>query len=174
VEKIEKELVTGLNWEVPLSLNYSGNYVKKSMNLSIMESFYQGKGTSQPEKNFAEFLDRKVDEIEWWYKNEEREGRFFAVPYQINNEPAPFYVDWIVQYKNGKIGLFDTKGGITAKDAKEKAEGLAKYIKSENQNGKNLFGGIVIEKDGSYWYNDREKYQYDESRLAELAWKILT
>jgi len=174
VEKIEKELITDKNWEVPLSLNYSGDYEKKPNNTSIMDPFYQSKIASKPEKNFAEFLYRKVDEIEWWYKNGESDGRFFAVPYKLLNDPVPFYVDWIIQYKDGKIGLFDTKAGITARDAKERAEGLAKYIKSENQNEKNLFGGIVIEKGSSFWYNDQEIYQYDESRLSELGWKILS
>jgi len=174
VEKIEKELVIDESWEVPTSLNFSGDFEKKPETLSILEPFYQSKSASNPEKNFVEFLNKKTDEIEWWYKNGERDGRFFAVTYEINGEQSPFYVDWIIKYKNGKIGLFDTKAGITARDAKERAEGLAKYIKSENQNDKNLFGGIVIEKDGSFWYSDQEVYQYDEKSLSELGWKILS
>jgi len=173
IEKIEKELVVDKNWEVPFSLNYSRDFEKKTETLSILEPFYQSKSASNPERNFVEFLNKKTDEIEWWYKNGERDGRFFAVLYKINREQLPFYVDWIIKYKNGRIGLFDTKAGITARDAKEKAEGLAKYIKSENQNGKNLFGGIAIEKGGSFWYNDQEVYQYDENRLLELGWKTL-
>ena len=173
VEKIEKELVTDENWEVPTSLNFTGEFEKKADTLSILDPFFQSKSASEPEKKFAEFLNQKTDEIEWWYKNGERDGRFFAVPYELNGEPTPFYVDWIVKYKDGKIGLFDTKAGITARDAKERAEGLAKYIKSENEKGKNLFGGIVIEKDGSFWFNDQEEYKYDENRLSELGWKIL-
>ena len=174
VEKIEKELVVDENWEVPSSLNYSGYYEKKTDTLSILEPFYQYKNASNPEKKFAEFLNQKTDEIEWWYKNSELDGRFFAVPYNINEEQTPFYVDWIIKYKDGRIGLFDTKAGITARDAKERAEGLAKYIKSENQKGGNLFGGIVIEKGGSFWYNDQDVYQYDENKLSELGWKILS
>jgi len=174
VERIEKELVIDENWEVPTSLNFAGDFEKVEDTLSILEPFYQSKSASNPEKNFAQFLNQKTDEIEWWYKNGEQDGRFFAVPYVINGEQSPFYVDWIVKYKDGRIGLFDTKAGITARDAKEKAEGLAQYIKSENEKGKNLFGGIVIEKDRSFWYNDQEVYQYDEDRLSELGWKILS
>lgn len=173
VEKIEKELVPDPNWEVPPFMNFSGDYEKKADKLSIMEPFYQYKNASNPEKIFTDFLNQKTDEIEWWYKNGERDGRFFAVPYKINGEKTPFYVDWIIKLKDGRIGLFDTKAGITARDAKKRAEGLNKYIKSENQTGKNLFGGIVIEKGGSFWYNDQEIYQYDENRLSELGWKIL-
>lgn len=173
IEKSETELLIDENWEVPFSLNFSGDFEKKTEILSILEPFYQNKNASTPEKKFAEFLDQKTDEIEWWYKNGERDGRFFAVPYNIIEEQKPFYVDWIIKYNDGRIGLFDTKAGITARDAKERAVGLAKYIKLENQIGKNLFGGVVIEKDGSFWYNDQEVYQYDENRLSELGWKIL-
>ena len=70
--------------------------------------------------------------------------------------------------------MFDKKAGITARDAKERDEGLAKYLKSENEKGRNLFGGIVILKDGSFWINNQEVYQYDENRLSELGWKILS
>ncbi len=73
---------------------------------------------------------------------------------------------------NGQIGLFDTKSGITAKVAKEKAEALAKYIKTQNQKyNKKLFGGIIIFKEGSCRYNDNESYDYNESNLSD--WKFL-
>lgn len=73
-------------------------------------------------------MDKKIDKIEWWHKNGEQDGRFFIVPYEIDGDLKPFYVDWIIKYKNGRIGLFDTKAGITARDAKERTERLAKYI----------------------------------------------
>jgi type III restriction enzyme len=112
-----------------------------------MEPFFIEANASTPEKRFIEYLESKEKEIEWWFKNGDNGGNYFAVPYKKNELELPFYVDWIVKYKNGKIGLFDTKAGITAETAKEKAEGLAKYIKEENKKGKKLFGGIVIERD---------------------------
>jgi len=48
-----------------------------------------------------------------------------------------------VQLKSGEIGLFDTKSGRTIKDAREKSDGLQKYLK-EN---KGVFGGIVSNTD---------------------------
>ncbi|GAH12347.1 unnamed protein product, partial [marine sediment metagenome] len=64
-------------------------------------------------------------------------------------------VDFIVQFDDGSIGLFDTKGGRTAEtsDAGPRAEGLQKYIKEQNKKGKKLRGGIVINVDGSWRYN---------------------
>ena len=84
--------------------------------------------------------------VKWWFKNGERDGTFFAVPRKEVEDNVPFYVDWIVNYKDGKIGLFDTKA-ITAETAVSRAKNLARYIKKQNKNGKNLFGGIVIEKE---------------------------
>ena len=55
-----------------------------------------------------------------------------------------FYI-FIVKFKNGKIGLFDTKSGRTIDTAKNKSDGLQDYIK-ENKKYK-IFGGIVTNKD---------------------------
>ena len=131
------------------SANYSKNYTERKYKLSVMQPYYESNSSSQVEKAFVLFLDKKENEIEWWFKNGERDGTFFAVAYKENDEEKPFYVDWIVKYKDGRVGLFDTKGGITAETAKTRAEGLAQYIKEQNAKGKNLFGGIVIEKDHS-------------------------
>jgi len=171
VEKREKEIVAE-NWEVPPSVNFSDEYVLKKRGISILQPFYERENASMPEKNFADFLDRKTDEIEWWFKNGERDGSFFAVPYIENNEQKMFYVDWIVKYKDGRIGLFDTKAGITAETAKSRAEGLAKYIKEENKKKKNLFGGIVIQKARTWYLNDNDIYEYKEDDFR--GWKILS
>jgi len=77
-----------------------------------------------------------------------------------------------VKFRDGRIGLFDTKQDRTAKDAKAKAEGLAKYIKDENLKGKRLWGGIVIYEKGSRRLNDNEVYKYNPNDLS--SWKFLT
>jgi type III restriction enzyme len=82
----------------------------------------------------------------------------------------PFYVDFIVKLKDGRIGLFDTKAGITAEIAGPKSDGLQKYIKEEIKKGKNVIGGIVIPKSGSFWICDKALYEYDK---ALTGWKIL-
>lgn len=121
-----------------------------------MEPFF-GDEKWRSEKVFIDFLE-KSEIIEWWFKNGDRDRIFFAVPYK-NGEEKPFYVDFIIKLKDGRIGLFDTKAGITQKVAGTKIDGLNKYIKCENQKGKKLFGGIVIntKKDyrGRWIYFDR-------------------
>lgn len=172
VEQRSKEIVFDENWEIPMSINYSDQFIKKDYSNSIVQPFYEKTDASSIEQNFARFLIDKNDEIEWWFKNGERDGTFFAVPRKDGDDDVPFYVDWIVKYKDGRIGLFDTKGGLTAETAGSRAKGLANYINQQNENGKKLFGGIVIEKEGSFWINSNEEYTYDENDLLGSGWNI--
>jgi len=165
-EKREKQEVP--KWEVPIIISYNSKYKRESHPNSIMKPFYI-RSPSAPEQLFMETLDNSKN-IEWWFKNGEGEIKYFAVIYQDENKiERAFYIDFIVYFKDGTIGLFDTKSGITAKEAGPKAEGLQKYINS-NKN-KKLLGGIVIESRGSWRYNDKEKYNYNPNDLSE--WKVL-
>lgn len=167
IGKGKKEIIVDEKWEIPVSISYNNNYTSRPVKLSIIEPFYEYNNASTPEKLFVDYLESKKNEIEWWFKNGQRDGTFFAIPYIENGEDEVFYIDWIIKYKDGRLGLFDTKEGITAKTAKYKAEGLAKYIKEQNKKGKNLFGGIVIKLENSWRYNDKEVYQYDVNDFSE-------
>lgn len=171
VELGKKEILKEENWEIPQTISLSNNYVQMKNKRAIMEPFFIENKSSEVEKDFIKEYLEKNDQIDWWFKNGDSGGNYFAVKYSKNKEDYTFYVDWIVKYKDGKIGLLDTKEGITAETAKDKAEGLAKYIKEENKKGKKLFGGIVIHKDKSWRYNDNDKYGYIPSDLSK--WKFL-
>jgi type III restriction enzyme len=163
-------------WNVPEIINYNLNFVKKDYKKSIIQPYYSTfKGgnslptleeDSEVEVNFIEFLE-KSKQVEWWFKN----SSYFAVPYIENGQPKPFYLDFIVMLQDGRIGLLDTKGGIYAKTATDRAEGLAQYIAAENKKGKKLFGGIAIKDKNSWRYNDNKKYAYDPNNLKD--WKFL-
>lgn len=171
VVKGKSTLIPDGNWNVPFNQPYNENYTVLQEKLCIVEPFYQKNDASQLEKDFAIYLDSKADEIDWWYKNGESDSVHFAIPYDDAGTQRSFYVDWIIKYKNGKIGLFDTKRG-DAPDAKSKAEGLCKYIEEQNSKGKNIFGGIVVSKNGSWRYNDGEKYSYDKNDFKD--WSFLS
>lgn len=173
VEQREKELVIVESWEVPTSYNYSNRYKKREMNKSIFEPYYELDEPWITEEKFAKFLDKSLANVVWWFKNGDQDATFFAVPYEDNGEPHAFYVDWIVIFSDGRIGLFDTKSGQTARDAGPRAKGLTEYIAQQNQQGKNLFGGIVIEKNETFWLNDKQKYNYNENDLLGSGWEIL-
>lgn len=171
-EQKAKEIVIDNNWGIPKSVNYSDEFVQKEYLLSILQPFFENISASTVEKTFAKFINEKTDKIEWWFKNGERDGTFFAVPRKDGVDEVPFYVDWIVKYKDGRVGLFDTKGGMTAETAGTRASGLAKYISEQNENGKNLFGGIVIEMNNSFWINSNENYDYNENDLPGSGWVL--
>lgn len=171
VGKGKRALETELDWEIPSSLSFNNNFKEVKAKKNLMEPFFLETTASTPEIKFVEYLESKEKEIEWWFKNGDSGGNYFAIPYKKNDMELPFYVDWIVKYKDGRIGLYDTKAGITAETAKEKAEGLAKYIKEENKKSKKLIGGIIIYKDNSWRMNDSEKYSYNEKDLN--GWKFL-
>ncbi|MEK6951750.1 MAG: DEAD/DEAH box helicase family protein [Nanoarchaeota archaeon] len=163
-----RERIEEPKWEIPLIDSYKSNAKKEVHLKAIMNPFYTKK-PSESEKMFMDLLDNS-NKVEWWYKNGEREKKYFAVSYKDeNNKEWAFYVDFIVKFKDGTIGLFDTKGGMTAKDAGPRAEGLQKYIKKNKD--KKLWGGIVIESHGSWRINDEEKYEYNPNDLS--SWKVL-
>ena len=140
---IDSKLVTTHGWEIPKEINYGSSYVEGNFKKSVLMPYYSDK-LWKTEEMFSIFLDNSK-QVEWWFKNGDRDSTFFAVPYLENNEELPFYVDFIVQLKNGTICLFDTKSGRTINDAKEKSDGLIRYI-SQNKSLK-LIGGIVTNTD---------------------------
>jgi type III restriction enzyme len=166
----KRELQEISKWEVPIIVTYNSRYVKENKFKSILKPYYTKK-PSEPERLFINLVENS-DKVKWWFKNGESEIKYFAILYRDETGiERGFYVDFIVQFSDGSIGLFDTKSGMTAKDAKARAGGLAKYIKSENKKGKKLWGGITILVNGSWRYNDAETYDYNEKDFGK--WKFL-
>ena len=140
-QKRESKLQQLANWELPQQLNYGGDYIALDVKRSALNPFYYD-NRWKTEEAFIKFLENS-DHIEWWFKNGDRDSTFFAVPYMENGSQNPFYVDFIVKFKDESLGLYDTKAGRTIKDAKEKSDGLLKFIDIQNKNGKKMVGGIV-------------------------------
>ena len=173
VSKKEKELVSVKDWNIPESLRFNSEYIKEDKKKSIMQPFFTDEKW-KPEKAFIKFLDNSK-KVKWWFKNGERDATFFAVPFK-NEEWKPFYVDFIVRLKDGKIGLFDTKAGFTQKIAGPKIDGLYKYIQEENKKKKGLFGGIIINADqrnyrGRWIYFDKSSKNLKDDDFSD--WKDL-
>jgi len=136
----------------------------------VYEPCYLSVARSTPEKNFEKFLAENDDKIVWWWKNGENKQDYFGVKYEY---PAgvvhTFYPDYLVQFSDGRLGIFETKdmgdreGGTFTK---AKAEKLQEYIKE--QKGQKLFGGIVIEKSDGWKIN--QKPVYDWSKCERNDW----
>jgi len=166
----KRELQPTEKWEVPILVSYNSKCKKMDSQKSILKPLYVKK-PSEPETKFMEYLDQS-NKVKWWFKNGESETKYFAVLYEDEHGiERTFYVDFIVKFTDGTIGLFDTKSGMTAKDAGPRSNGLQKYIDRENKKGKKLWGGIAINVNGTWRYNDDKKYHYDPNNLSK--WKIL-
>lgn len=167
-------------WNVPRVINYNLSFAKTDFKKSVIQPYYARKAKnntgdlfeddSKIEMDFIAYLE-KADAIEWWFRNGSKDESYFAVPYTDHELEKPFYVDFVVKMKDGRVGLFDTKGGLTAETAGPRAEGLAKYIAEQNALGKNLFGGIVIPEKESWRYHDGMKYEYNQNDFK--SWKFL-
>ncbi len=164
--KIEE---TFYEWEIKKDEFFNQHTDEKSdYKLSVYEPCYLAKDRSTPEREFEEFIEKKSDEIEWWYKNGSSKKDFLGVKYEEDGLPQTFYPDYIVQLKSGKLFIGDTKAGNTATAAKLKAEALQAYIKNQNTNGKNLIGGIIIQDETKKWrVNRQDQYKYDKNDLTQ-------
>lgn len=138
--KRTSQLETTPDWEVPAVQNFGGDYAELTVTKSVMLPFYYD-NRWKTEAAFISFLEQS-SKVEWWFKNGDRDSVYFAITYEENGEPKPFYVDFVVRFKDGTIGLYDTKGGQTITTAKEKSDGLQAYIKNHTK-GKKIVGGIV-------------------------------
>lgn len=141
-------------WEVPEERLYDDETHKivPAENHALLP-FVELNKASDPEKEFAKFLEENSQWIDWWYKNGDSGRQHYAVGYvREDGTKHPFYVDFVIRLKNGKIFLFDTKSsGSEPLTAHLKHNALIDYIAEENNNGENIAGGGVIVKDGLNW-----------------------
>ena len=74
------------------------------------------------------------------------------MPYKnLQDELRLFYVDFVIKFKSGKIGLFDTKTKRSDLEAPKKQDGLIEYFERENKAvpERKLIGGIIIPEETS-------------------------
>ena len=178
VEKLERkgEFIEDASWEIPQIISYNDNYHVFISQKSIMQPFYKYKDASGPEVKFMKTLENSHN-VKWWFKNRENEPKYFSIGY-VNEDGynSAFYVDFIVQFIDGTIGLFDTKLGSTAKEdaAKLKAEALYKYVNEEKVRDRKFRGGIIIpaNSEGTLWkINENSVYTDDFNNPS--SWKFL-
>lgn len=172
----DANLGTYNTWEIPDIMSYNPHIYKE---FNLTKNIHRKPCLSIQsaiEEDFARYLD-KCQKIKWWWMNgSEHTKENFGIKYEDKNKKArTFQPDFIVQFKDKKIGIFDTKSvNRDVDDVKLKAEALQKYITEEKERGKKLIGGIVINivKDNvSFRMNDNSKYKsYIES---EDNWKPL-
>jgi type III restriction enzyme len=133
---------------------------------------YKGKDN---EKRFIDYLESKDKYIEWWFKNGSQGKDYFAIKYynSTDGKEELFYPDWIIKFKDGRVGIYDTKAGQTAQlqETADKAKALA--LKLEKL-GNGYVGGIVVLEGGMWYYSNSEDYSYYEGNaIRSRDWKPL-
>lgn len=144
-------------WEIAPEKNYNPetNQVVESK-LSLYQPLFierVGGKVNELEMKFIKYLDSHENEIDWFWKNgsEHMEDNFGIQ----KADKSTFQPDFIIKFKDGSVGIFDTKGGQFASDDAVKSAALYKYIYDERNNGHNLLGGLVI--------LDGDRFKYFES-----------
>lgn len=140
------------DWTVPEEDVFSDNYEEADMRQNIYDHYFRKKGASENEIRFEKLLDAS-DSILWWHKNGEKMRQHFAVGYYEQMEDArtrrnSFYPDYIVRFKDGSIGIFETKSGAdispeyySNSNNPRKANALQEWIHNHLDLG--IWGGII-------------------------------
>lgn len=161
-KKIEESEEWNNEWEISENRNYNPNIYKPcDYKISLYKRLEDKKAylnfDSKIEKDFVDFLEENKDKIIWWWQNgNEHMALNFGVKY---GDGSTFQPDFLVMFKDGKMGIFDTKASGDREDSnKIKAEALQKYITEENKRKKKdvLFGGLVI-KEGEHFRMNSDK-----------------
>lgn len=159
-------------WSVPEERMYEDetHHLKLADNHAL-QPFFELNTASSPEKEFADFLEENTEHIDWWYKNGDKGRQHYAIEYtDEGGNKTPFYVDFVIRLKNGKIMLFDTKSpGSEPLTAHRKHNALNAYIVAENEKGANLVGGVIV-KDGMNWVWSRYTI---ENTVDHAGWAYL-
>jgi type III restriction enzyme len=128
---------------------------------------YKGKDN---ELNFIKYLESKGKQIDWWFKNGNQGKEYFAIKYfnSVDSKEALFYPDFIIRFKDGRIGIFDPKKDQTATDPEtaDKAKALAFNLK---ELGKKFIGGIAVFGNGVWYTNTSSKLEPMALMVKEQA-----
>ena len=159
--------------------SYSEDYEAIEMKKCLFEPFYLRKEYKghNTELKFAQYLDSQ-ESIEWWMKNGDDGRDYLSIRYfnQEEHKVDLFYPDWIYKKKDGTIGIWDTKGGFTAlsTETKNKAEELQRHLRILNGYNRETIryeGGIVIEANSMWYFNDNDIYKYVKGSTD--GWKLM-
>jgi hypothetical protein len=142
----------------------------------IYEPCYLNFDRSKPEREFENFLEENEKNIFWWWKNGDNKKDYLGIKYEYPKDHShTFYPDYLVQFSNGSIGIFEVKDKRDQEGStitKAKAEAFQSYFK--NQNNKNLFGGIVIQVNKEFLINKKVFYNWEKTLHNDWSdWETL-
>ena len=119
------------------------------------------------EKNFLQYLDTQ-NAVEWYWENGSELMRInFGISY--NNGMNTFQPDFIIKFKDGSVGIFDTKPNdeTNLADTTVKNEALRDYLYDINQNrgyDPKVVGGIVCQSGTQFYlFEGRDYHDYNSN-----------
>lgn len=119
------------------------------------------------EKNFLQYLDTQ-NAVEWYWENGSELIRInFGISY--NNGMNTFQPDFIIKFKDGSVGIFDTKPNDETNlvDTTVKNEALRDYLYDINQNrgyDPKVVGGIVCQSGTQFYlFEGRDYHDYNSN-----------
>ena len=145
---------TDYTWEVPAERYYKvdTHHLEERAKNHALLPFVELNAASNPEQEFAAFLEQNAAYIDWWYKNGDEGKQHYAVPYeQADGTKSLFYVDFVVRMKNGQVFLFDTKSEDSDPEAPNKHNALVDYLQAHKE--QNLKGGVLIAQGSNWMYS---------------------
>ena len=151
-----------LMFSIPPQDEFNENYKLVESPNYVMEQYYRKNNAPKTEEEFERMLNAS-NQIDWWYKNGEKMERYFAIQFWERDEHQKthrkaFYPDYVIRFKDGSVGIYDTKAGFTADNehVRQKANALQMYIREHADLG--LKGGIINVKDDMFYLQDSEDY----------------
>ena len=155
-------------WSIPAYDIFSDNYQQAQDSHHVLQPFYLEPKPSQPELDFIEELHGSQN-IEWWYRNGTNKALYLGIPYQDDRGvEAGSYPDFIVQFKDGRVGIYETKAGITATQDETglKSDAIRAYVKQYSTRERPLTGGIIDARKTGLFIFTGTKYSKDPDSVG--------
>lgn len=165
------------NWQVPEVVSVFDNFdLIGSISKSVMQPYYVKKDVSgrqkwsRPEKLFIDSLEETDDDVLWWYKNGEKESKFFGIAYQKENGlHYGFYPDFIIKTKTETL-VVEIKDDRDFKNENILKLNAGKEYQKKHNSGTRFY--ILSPRDYEQFFRylreqalDKFKSKYEESLL---------
>lgn len=173
-EQAGRKEITDFDYSPPELFMSGDKHESVALNRYGYEPSYLLANRSEPEKKLEVLLDSS-DKVDWWIKNGEGQQQFFSVVYDFVdaesglNRKANFYPDFIVKFKDGSIGIYETKSGITLTDylTYSKSDALQSYMSSHSN--LKIRGGIVNSTPTGLTVFTKASYTPEKSEWEQLS-----
>lgn len=134
---------------------------------SLQQPFYLKKEYNgrDNETAFINYLEAPMQNVKYWFKNPQDGTGSLQIKYydSAKDKERLFLPDWIVLYKDGRIGIFDTKSGITGVkenvETQDKLKGLQKRLEELNKVSSHKYFGGIYEPTGLGQWVLTENYE---------------